>query len=95
MGCIAQGLCMSMCCVSGSTVLRATLCCTGQFVIAMFVFVNKLSFTLSCLASIFFYIGAPQSRIPLTLLMTQIRGCAHCERVSGMNDRAQLTAWTN
>ncbi len=37
--------------------LRAELCCTGQFVISMFVFVNKLSFTLSCLASIFFYIG--------------------------------------
>ena len=33
------------------------LCCAGQFIISLFVFVNKLTFTLSCLASIFFYIG--------------------------------------
>lgn len=37
-------------------------CSTGQFIITMFVFVNRLSFTLSCLASIFFYIGTCQSR---------------------------------
>lgn len=45
-------------------------CCPGQFIISMFVFVNKLSFTLSCLASIFFYIGKHLSRPFTPLLMT-------------------------
>lgn len=36
--------------------------CSGQFIIAMFVFVDALTFKLSCLASIFFYIGKPSSQ---------------------------------
>ena len=49
-----QGACLN---ASDSRRLRCNLFCTGQFVICMFIFVNELSFTLSCLASIFFYIG--------------------------------------
>ena len=54
--------------------LTPTLCCTGQFVISMFVFVNKLSFTLSCLASIFFYIGkeVPKTLTPLLVIEMRI-----------------------
>ena len=70
-----------ICLVSGSTVMRSMLCCTGQFVIALFVFVHKLNFTLSCLASIFFYIGMRRSR-PFTCLL-MVSGFVCKVRVAG------------
>ena len=50
--------CPHWCCKLSINVL----CWSGQFIIAMFVFVNALMFTRSCLASIFFYIGKPGSQ---------------------------------